>query len=123
MNIGIIAACLPTLKPLFVSFFEKARAITSGRTGGGTPGPSGYFQQNDAASHSMNNLAPPKSHRAHIVSVYEPKSHYHTDSSGYVHWNSMGKGGESDEMPLRGLQVPELAKGREIVKTSEVYIS
>ena len=29
MNVGIVAACLPTLKPLFVSFFEKARAMTS----------------------------------------------------------------------------------------------
>ncbi|USP76069.1 hypothetical protein yc1106_03343 [Curvularia clavata] len=37
MHVGIIAACLPTIKPLFANFFGQVRSIaTRGRTGGST---------------------------------------------------------------------------------------
>ncbi|KAL1652045.1 hypothetical protein SLS58_000169 [Diplodia intermedia] len=42
LNIGIVAACLPALKPLFNWFLETARAITSSGGRSGTRRPTGY---------------------------------------------------------------------------------
>lgn len=57
MNVGIIAANLPTLKPLFASFFGHMRTLTKGRSTGSrsTPlsGPfksNGYYRQNDSSA-------------------------------------------------------------------------
>lgn len=56
MNVGIIAANLPTLKPLFAKFFGHMRTFTKGvrstgsRSGPGLSGPfksNGYFRQDD----------------------------------------------------------------------------
>lgn len=60
-TIGIIAASLPSLKPLFISFLETARAITSGGRSKGSYGPSGYkgaaslgyLKQNESAKGSI----------------------------------------------------------------------
>jgi len=56
MNVGIIAANLPTLKPLFANFFGHMRTLTKGRSTGSrsTPlsGPfksNGYYRQNDSS--------------------------------------------------------------------------
>jgi hypothetical protein len=57
MNVGIIAANLPTLKPLFANFFGHMRTLTKGRSAGSrsTPlsGPfksNGYYRQNDSST-------------------------------------------------------------------------
>ena len=64
MNVVIIAANLPTLKPLFASFFGHMRTFTKGRTTGSSSGPgqshhrsgpfksNGYLRQNDSNSHN-----------------------------------------------------------------------
>ncbi|KAH8728711.1 hypothetical protein GQ44DRAFT_608860 [Phaeosphaeriaceae sp. PMI808] len=58
MHIGIMAACLPTLKPLFASFFGQIRTFTKSRASGSggisTPFKSnGYVKQDDV--HGENN--------------------------------------------------------------------
>src|SRR4051812_19755388 len=56
MSIGIIAASLPTLKPLFKGLLETARAITSGgRTRKGTyrTKTAGYSKTTDAWSQEI----------------------------------------------------------------------
>lgn len=55
MNVGIIAANLPTLKPLFSNFFGHVRTFTKGRSTGSRSGPglsapfksNGYYRQDD----------------------------------------------------------------------------
>ena len=124
MNIGIVAACLPTLKPLFITFFEKARALTAGRTGR-SQDRSGYFEQREPSGHSLDHLSGAKGpYNAHVVSVREPRKQFQTDEEGYVRWDAPSKDGdESDEIPLHGWQTPDGARGRGIVKTSEVHVS
>jgi len=124
MNIGIVAACLPTIKPLFITFFEKARAITAGRTGR-THGRSGYLEQCDPTGHSLDQLSGAKGpYNAHVVSMHEPRKVFRTDNEGYVHWDTPSKNGsESDEAPLNGWQTSDGASGRAIIKTSEVHVS
>lgn len=124
MNIGIVAACLPTIKPLFITFFEKARALTAARTGR-THDRSGYLEQHDPSSHSLDHLSGAKGpYKAHVVSMHEPRKLFRTDEEGYVHWDAPSKNGiESDEAPLNGWQASEGARGRAIIKTSEVHVS
>jgi hypothetical protein len=62
MHVGIIAACLPTMKPLFANFFGQVRSIaTKGRTNGSTGLNStpfrskGYVKQSD--QHTGNSFA------------------------------------------------------------------
>ncbi|KAG9194707.1 hypothetical protein G6011_04742 [Alternaria panax] len=67
MHIGIIAACLPTMKPLFANFFGQVRSLaTKGRTTGSnglnsTPFRSnGYMKHNDMRpgdSFAMKNMS------------------------------------------------------------------
>lgn len=112
MNIGILAACLPTIKPLFITFFEKARAITAGRTGRSNDR-SGYFEQQEPSGHSLDDIAGSKGHHsARIISVYKPRKQHRTHEDS-----------ESDDMPLYGQQTQAGARGGAIVKTSEIYIS
>jgi hypothetical protein len=104
MNVGIIAACLPTIKPLFVTFFEKARAITAGRSVR-TQDRSGYFEQRETSGHCLSDLGESRGHTAHVISVHRPRKHDRIDD-----------GSESDEVPLN------VRKGA-IVKTREVLVS
>jgi hypothetical protein len=65
MHVGIIASCLPTLKPLFASVFGQISMITKGRTtgsGGLNSAPfrsNGYMKHNDRANNNfaMKNLS------------------------------------------------------------------
>jgi hypothetical protein len=125
MNIGIVAACLPTIKPLFITFFEKARALTAGRTAGRTHDLSGYLEQRDPSGHSLDQLSGAKGpYNAHVVSMHEPRKLFRTDEEGYVHWDAPSKNGsESDEIPLHGWRAGEGERGRAIIKTSEVHVS
>lgn len=127
MNVGIVAACLPTLKALFVTFFEKARAITnnklgsSGRRSRNTHDQSGYRKQHDPSSLSLNNIKGVKGYNAHVVSVHENQLDFEVGDEGFVHWDSRGNGvsHDGDEVPLHYGE----AKGRGIVKTREVHVS
>lgn len=56
MHIGILAACLPTLKPLFASFFGHVRTITRGRTTGSN-GISTPFKSSGYVKHSEGNAS------------------------------------------------------------------
>jgi hypothetical protein len=113
MNIGIVAACLPTIKPLFISFFDAARAITSGRTGR-TQDRSGYLEHHEPSGHSLDNLSGSKGpYSAHIISVHKPRKQ-----------NRTHEGSDSDDAPLHGWQkTSEDVRGRSIIKTSEVHVS
>lgn len=64
MNVGIIAANLPTLKPLFASFFGHMRTFTKGRSTGSHSAPlsgpfksSGYYRQNDSSTGERSGIA------------------------------------------------------------------
>jgi hypothetical protein len=64
MNVGIVAANLPALKPLFASFFGHMRTLTKGRSTGSrsTPlsGPfksNGYYRQNDSSTDGRSGAA------------------------------------------------------------------
>lgn len=124
MNIGIVAACLPTIKPLFITFFEKARALTVGRTGR-SQDRSGYFEQREPSGHSLDHLSGAKGpYKAHVVSIHEPRKHSRAHGEGNVQWDAPGKdGNESDEIPLHGWQAADGVRGRGILKTSEVHVS
>jgi len=125
MNVGIVAACLPTIKPLFIAFFEKARALTVARTGR-TQDRSGYFEQREPSGLSLDHLSGAKGpYNAHVVSIHEPRKQFRADDEGYVHWDAPSKNGsQSDEVPLHGgWQAPNGARGRAIIKTSEVHVS
>ena len=55
MYVGIIAACLPTLKPLFASFFGQVRSLaTKGRSHGSNGVGSTPFRSNGYVKHSVN---------------------------------------------------------------------
>ena len=110
MHVGIIAACLPTMKPLFANFFGQMRSLaTKGRTTGSnglnsTPFRSnGYMKQDDMRpgnSFAMKNMSE----------------------------NSSSTGRESDESILdhevgRGNRRSVLPRGMTIVRTTEVNIS
>lgn len=72
MHVGIIAACLPTMKPLFANFFGQVRSIaTRGRTGGSTGLNStpfrskGYVKQSEQHTENsfvMKNMSDGSSH-------------------------------------------------------------
>ncbi|PSN73976.1 hypothetical protein BS50DRAFT_670466 [Corynespora cassiicola Philippines] len=129
MNVGIMAACLPTLKPLFANFFGHIRAMTSGSQGRSTGlskpyNSNGYFRQNEPTDRSfalkeinssLASTAQQGAYSAESPTVY-----------GGSNWESrrQSKGGESDEsiLPLQG--APHLQpKGRVIIRTTEVNVS
>lgn len=59
MHVAILAACLPTLKPLFASFFGQIRTFTRGRTTSpNTPNRgSGYVRQENEDFFTLKNLS------------------------------------------------------------------
>lgn len=131
MNIGITAANLPTLKPLFASFFGHIKSLTNGSNGRTTGrsagyafrGSSGYLKQSDfgvespaTASFALSNLS------GNAEKGYRVKS-----------WDRrrQSQAGESDESILRecgvgvgrGEGIGRVPSGRVIVKTTEVNVS
>lgn len=120
MNVGIIAACLPTLKPLFANFFGQIRALTSGSVGrsAGLSGPfksSGYLKQNDRSdggSYAMNNFSVDASMSKEGAVIYGGPNNRDR------RWS---KAAESDEsiLPHQGAA----PKGKVIVRTTEVNVS
>ncbi|KAH7355703.1 hypothetical protein BKA66DRAFT_597566 [Pyrenochaeta sp. MPI-SDFR-AT-0127] len=129
-TIGIIAASLPTLKPLFNWCLETAKAITSNsRTIGGSykvNGPSsrvGY--QNKTESWNHNSIAMDSYHSKGHSSSPNSESPYNvrisTQPTGLADkegWDAQRKGSDESIIPLQ--PHPLSAKG--IVRTREVRV-
>src|SRR5690349_8240360 len=111
MHIGILAACLPTLKPLFASFFGQIRTFTKGRStgSGGLSAPyksNGYVKQNDIRdqnSFAMKNLSggsQSQSRSPYDEDVVLGKDLYTVTTSGGRIGRRQSCAGESDESIL-----------------------
>lgn len=127
MNIGIVAACLPTLKPLFITFFEKARALTSNhktRRTGRSHDAAGYYKQEEPSSMSLSNLVNSKSgYKTQVVSMHVRPCDDDAEEPTYGQWPTHGKGKDTDEEPLNGHERPLPTRNRGIMQTREVYVS
>ncbi|KAF2829246.1 hypothetical protein CC86DRAFT_464898 [Ophiobolus disseminans] len=133
MHVGIIAACLPTLKPLFANFFDSIRTFTKGRSTGSNaisaPFQShGYIKHNDAQgqnSFAMKNMS--EGSQSQPRSPYDEedvlaKGTYSVTTSGGRRDRRQSRSGESDESILSHDRPAGLTRGRGIVKTSEVEV-
>lgn len=131
MNIGIVAACLPTLKPLFASFFDQIRAMTGGSNGHSSGYKSnGYYKQNErkepgASSIALKNMTPStnttsQSSSPYAVEVSLGKEGAIVYANGDKWDRRLSRSGESNEciLPHQGR-----ATGRYIVRTTEVDVS
>jgi hypothetical protein len=144
MHVGIIASCLPTLKPLFASFFGQISHITKGRTTGSgginsTPFRSnGYMKHNDRGNHfAMKNMSEgsqstgrdPYAEDAVLgKETYTAEAGRGMRNSGLS--RSKSQAGESDESILShdgpetgGMRRSAIPRGMTIVRTTEVNIS
>lgn len=129
MNVGIIAACLPTLKPLVAGFLGAVSALTSGErygsryanTGQSRPYVSnGYLKQSERSgtqSYAMDDMKNPSqssNSRSNPPSPYEEE--YKDGVIAYgSHKRRGSRAAESDESIL------PLHKG--IMRTTEVQVS
>ncbi|KAH7395060.1 hypothetical protein DE146DRAFT_633419 [Phaeosphaeria sp. MPI-PUGE-AT-0046c] len=135
MHIGILAACLPTLKPLFATFFGQIRTFTKGRSNGsnGISTPfksSGYVKQDDAYGNSSFALKDMSD-----GSQSQPRSPYDEDvvlgKDLYTVKTNVGRrarrqsdAGESDESILgHGNRRSDGLRGMAIVRTTEVSVT
>ncbi|RYN50891.1 hypothetical protein AA0118_g6774 [Alternaria tenuissima] len=142
MHVGIIAACLPTMKPLFANFFGQMRSLaTKGRTTGSnglnsTPFRSnGYMKQDDMRpgnSFAMKNMSENSSSTGrdpYTEDAVLGKDTYHAEAGrGMGMSRPRSQAGESDESILdhevgRGNRRSVLPRGMTIVRTTEVNIS
>lgn len=130
MNIGITAANLPTLKPLFANFFSNLRALSAygsrtARSGRTTPyKATGYLKQSDAGfshaenSFAMSNLSRSAGGGSRGVAGEEEKTWASSSLS-----KRGSQSGESDETILR--EHGMMGRGRStkgIVRTTEVDV-
>ncbi|KAF1846575.1 uncharacterized protein K460DRAFT_283445 [Cucurbitaria berberidis CBS 394.84] len=139
MHVGIIAACLPTLKPLFSNFFGSLRTFTKGRTsrttGSGISAPfksSGYVKHADDQSNgsfAMKNLSDGSQSRSRDPydedAVLGKDPLYRAETGRGRHGRGRSDAGESDESILShdGPNTRRsLPRGMAIVKTTEVSI-
>lgn len=138
MHVGIIAACLPTMKPLFANFFGQMRSLaTKGRTtGNSTPFRSnGYMRHNDVRpgdSFAMRNMTGGSQSTArdpYSEDTVLGKDTYTVEASrGKALSRPKSLAGESDESILdHEVNTRErrsvLPRGMNIVRTTEVNIS
>jgi hypothetical protein len=136
MHIGILAACLPTLKPLFASFFGSIRTLTKGRTTGSggisTPFKSNGYVKHDDTRHqnsfAMKNLS--ESSQSQPRSPYDEdvvlgKESYNVTANGGRRNRRQSCAGESDESILGhdNRRSDGLARGMAIVRTTEVSVT
>jgi hypothetical protein len=144
MHVGIIASCLPTLKPLFASFFGQISIITKGRTTGSgglnsTPFRSnGYLKHNDRSNHfAMKNMSEgsqstgrdPYAEDAVLgKETYTVEAGRGIGRAGGLS-RTRSQAGESDESilshdgPTTGQRRVSVPRGMTIVRTTEVNIS
>ena len=128
-TIGIIAASLPTLKPLFNWALDTARAITSGgRTGGSGPkGPSslGYHKQSDHSSTGKSvelHSLPSKgdlTRSPYNVEVKGKHTNFDDKPTGVAERDAWERGGSEES--IIPLQHPDSGKNR-IMRTTEVHV-
>lgn len=140
MHVGIIAACLPTLKPLFAQFFGQISnyAFSRDRTGRSantnTPFRStGYMKHSDSqfsdsvALKEVNNGSQMYSgnpdeggqNAAHNSNVYQVG----ISRSGSKHWRTQSAAGESDDSILAHDDSRTPARGMVILRTTEVNVT
>jgi hypothetical protein len=116
MNVGIMAGCLPTLKPLATDFFGAVSAFTYGSRGhtirrSRPQASSGYLRQSEPSGRLSYNLDDLKAGPAE-----ENRDIYRTGTVVYkAHGRRKSTVGMSDESVL------PLQKG--IIRTTEVEIS
>jgi hypothetical protein len=124
MHVGILAACLPTLKPLFASFFGQIRTFTKG-----TPfKSSGYTKHDDGPdmnSFPLNNLN--AGTQSHPRNMYNEDDMFGKETyiAGGVNTRRHSRAGDSDESILsHGKRGSDgLARGMGIVRTTEVSVT
>lgn len=134
MHVGISAACLPALKPLFANFFGQMRNLTRSRTiGSGISTPfrsNGYIQHRDAgikSSFAMKNISDgskSSSRDPYDEDVILGRETYKVEAKGRLS-RMRNQAGESDESIL-GYNLPNRGshgQGLTIVKTTEVNIT
>ncbi|KAF1919788.1 hypothetical protein BDU57DRAFT_440645 [Ampelomyces quisqualis] len=136
MHIGILAACLPTLRPLFASFFGHVCTITRGRTTGSngisTPfNSSGYVKHsegNAGNSFPMKNIR--KGSQSAARSPYDEemildKETYITMTNGGRRTRRCSQVGDSDEGILshEHRRLEGLTRGMGIIRTTEVSVT
>jgi hypothetical protein len=124
MHIGILAACLPTLKPLFASFFGQIRTFTKGRTTGSHNAPfkgSGYVRHDDGHSFALKNLSgSSQSRNVYDEDVVLGKETYIVSNGRRA--KRVSGAGESDESILsHGKRAS--GRGLAIVRTTEVSVT
>ncbi|KAI4623820.1 hypothetical protein J4E80_003632 [Alternaria sp. BMP 0032] len=138
MHVGIIAACLPTMKPLFANFFGQMRSLaTKGRTtGNSTPFRSnGYMKHDDMRpgnAYAMRNMSGGSQSTArdpYSEDTVLGKDTYTCEASrGRALSRPKSLAGESDDSILEhevntGERRSVLPRGMTIVRTTEVNIS
>jgi hypothetical protein len=143
MHIGIIAACLPTLKPLFANFFGQLRSLTGGRTTGSGGVNSAPFRSNGYMRHDdrQNNFAMKNMSEGSQSTGRDPyaedamlgKKTYTVEAGrgpgrGGGHGRVRSQTGESDESILshegpQGGERRNVPRGMTIVRTTEVNVS
>jgi hypothetical protein len=127
MNVGIIAACLPTLKPLAANFLGAVSALTTGERYGSRYGPdggsrpyasNGYWKQPERIAGDSFALTEIKSSNANSE-LNSPYKLDHEDGTAMyrVHGMRVSRTLERDSDE----SVAPLRKG--ILKTTEVDIS
>ncbi|KAM0716838.1 hypothetical protein Q7P37_006690 [Cladosporium fusiforme] len=98
MDVGILAACLPTLKPLFNNLFETAKTITSGRPT--THHTSRDWSQTDPQGYSLSQFRGERGYQAHVTSGQTPSNSNSIvkEGQGHIYWDNDDYA--SDEQPL-----------------------
>ncbi|KAH7398467.1 hypothetical protein BKA66DRAFT_592425 [Pyrenochaeta sp. MPI-SDFR-AT-0127] len=140
LHVGIIAACLPTLKPIFATFFGQIRTFTKGRTtrttGSGISAPfksNGYVKhagdqgQSSFAMKDMSESSQSKSRDPYDEDAVLGKEKYSVEVAGMGRLGrARSPAGESDESILSHENPSarrSIARGMTIVRTTEVNIS
>jgi hypothetical protein len=124
MNVGIIAACLPTLKPLAADFFGAVSALTSGErygSRGHTKQRSrlqvskGYLRQSEGNGTQSYNMDDLKGSSQRANPEHPRTEIYGTGNDTYTaHGRRGSRAGDSDES--------DLLSRKGIMRTTEVEI-
>jgi hypothetical protein len=133
MHVGILAACLPTLKPLFASCFGQMRTLTKGRTTGSNAisapfKSNGYVKQEDGVggSFAMKNMSEGSRPRSQYdEDVVLGKETYTVTTNASRRGPKRSHAGDSDESILshENRRSDGLARGMGIVRTTEVSVT
>lgn len=113
MHVGILAACLPTLKPLFASFFGRVRGLKKGRS---TQTSDGYVRHDERGGYIMGNLGG-GSRRV----VYGEDGVLGKDECDFITVARLSGAGESEESVLS--HGHRRSNGSGILRTMEVIVT